>query len=70
MTQMTKVGEESGKLSEILKTLATFYHRELNNSIDVVIGLIEPAMIVLLGLGVGSLLAAVLVPIYSLTSNF
>ena len=70
MSQMTKVGEESGKLSDILKTLSTFYHRELNDSIDVMIGLIEPAMIVMLGIGVGGLLASVLVPIYSLTANF
>lgn len=67
LAQMSKVGEETGKLGEILNTLAVFYRREVNNAVDTLIGLIEPAMIVLLGLGVGVLLASVLMPIYNLT---
>lgn len=70
LTQMVKVGEETGSLSEILKTLANFYRREVNNAVDTLIGLIEPIMIVLLGLGVGTLLASVLMPIYNLTNSF
>lgn len=70
LTQMVKVGEETGSLSEILSTLANFYRREVNNSVDTLIGLIEPAMIVMLGLGVGVLLASVLMPIYNLTNSF
>ncbi|MFA5934468.1 MAG: type II secretion system F family protein [Candidatus Paceibacterota bacterium] len=66
--QMVKIGEETGQLGNILKTLATFYRREVTNAIDSVIGLIEPAMIVLLGLGVAFLLASVLVPIYNISS--
>lgn len=69
LAQMAKVGEETGKLGDILRTLSTFYHREVNESIDKLIGLIEPAMIVLLGLGVGVLLASVLMPIYNITGN-
>jgi type II secretory pathway component PulF len=52
-----------------MKTLANFYMREVNNSVDTLIGLIEPAMIVLLGLGVGTLLASVLMPIYNMTAS-
>ena len=63
---MTKVGEESGELGKILTTLAKFYNREVSNAVDTLVGLIEPIMIVLLGLGVGILLAAVLLPIYNL----
>ena len=70
LTQMVKVGDETGSISEILNTLANFYRREVNNSVDTLIGLIEPAMIVLLGLGVGTLLASVLMPIYNLTNSF
>lgn len=70
LTQMAKVGEETGSLASILKTLANFYRREVNNSVDTLISLIEPAMILLLGLGVGGLLASVLMPIYNLTSAF
>jgi len=66
--QMVKIGEETGQLGNILKTLAAFYRREVTNAIDSVVGLIEPAMIVLLGLGVAFLLASVLVPIYNISS--
>jgi type II secretory pathway component PulF len=69
LAQMSKVGEETGKLGEILETLSVFYRREVNNTVDTLIGLIEPAMIVLLGLGVGVLLASVLLPIYNITSS-
>lgn len=69
LSQMLKVGEETGNSAEILTTLATFYNREVNNAVDTLINLIEPMMIVLLGLGVGVLLASVLVPIYNLTST-
>lgn len=69
LSQMAKVGEETGNLSAIMKTLAAFYIREVNNAVDTLIGLIEPAMIVLLGLGVGVLLASVLLPIYNMTAS-
>ncbi len=69
LSQMIKVGEETGSLSEILQTLAVFYRREVNNAVDTLIGLIEPVMIVMLGLGVGVLLASVLMPIYGMTTN-
>jgi type IV pilus assembly protein PilC len=70
LAQMVKVGEETGSMSNILETLSHFYRREVNNAVDTMIGLIEPAMIVMLGLGVGVLLASVLMPIYNLTSGF
>jgi type IV pilus assembly protein PilC len=66
---MAQVGEETGSLANILTTLANFYRREVNNAVDTLIGLIEPIMIVMLGLGVGVLLASVLMPIYNLTST-
>lgn len=66
MVAMTKVGEETGELSKMLTTLAKFYNREVTNAVDTLVSLIEPIMIVLLGLGVGTLLAAVLLPIYNL----
>lgn len=69
VTQMVKVGEESGELDAILKTLAKFYDREVTNAVDTLVDLIEPIMIVALGLGVGTLLASVLIPIYNITNN-
>jgi type IV pilus assembly protein PilC len=69
LAQMAKVGEETGNLGSILTTLSVFYRREVDNAVDTLIGLIEPIMIVALGLGVGVLLASVLMPIYNLTSS-
>ncbi len=69
LTQMTKVGEEAGEVGPILKTLSNFYAREVSTAVDALVSLIEPAMIVLLGAGVGILLAAVLVPIYSIAQS-
>ncbi|MDQ3076950.1 MAG: type II secretion system F family protein [bacterium] len=70
LIQMIKVGEESGELGNILKTMSKFYQREVINAVDTLVDLIEPVMIVLLGAGVGVLLASVLVPIYNLASAF
>jgi type IV pilus assembly protein PilC len=64
---MVHIGEETGELGYILKNLSVFYRRELDTAIDSMIGLIEPAMIVSLGLGVGVLVSAILLPMYSLT---
>jgi len=66
MVQMTRVGEETGEVGSILKTLANFYTREVTSAIDALVSLIEPAMIVLLGGGVAVLLASVLMPIYNI----
>ncbi len=69
LTQMVKVGEETGELGNILKTMSKFYQREVMNAVDTLVGLIEPVMIVGLGIGVGVLLAAVLMPIYNIASG-
>ncbi|HEX2792467.1 MAG TPA: type II secretion system F family protein [Candidatus Paceibacterota bacterium] len=66
MTAMVKVGEETGELGNILTTLAKFYRREVTTAVDTLVDLIEPLMIVVLGLSVGILLASVLIPIYNL----
>ena len=69
ITQMVRVGEETGELGSILKTMAKFYQREVNGAIETLISLIEPVMIVFLGLAVGILLASVLIPIYNVASS-
>jgi type IV pilus assembly protein PilC len=69
LVQMVHIGEETGELGYILKNLAEFYRRELETTIETMIGLIEPAMIVSLGLGVGVLVSAVLLPMYSMSSQ-
>ncbi len=69
MVQMIKVGEETGSLGKILATLARFYKREVDGAVDTIIGLIEPAMIIVLGVGVGFLLTSVLIPIYNIAGS-
>lgn len=70
LIQLIRVGEETGNLGEILGTLAKFYRREVTNAVDTLVGMIEPIMIVLLAVGVGFLLASVLIPIYNISSGF
>lgn len=65
MVQMLQIGEETGELGNILERLAKFYNREVNAAVDTLVSLIEPALIIALALGVGFLLAAVLLPIYN-----
>ncbi len=69
MIAMIRVGEETGELGSILTTLAKFYRREVSTAVDTLVDLIEPLMIVFLGLGVGTLLASVLIPIYNLANS-
>jgi len=63
--QMLQIGEETGEMGNILDRLAKFYNREVNAAVDTLVSLIEPVLIVGLALGVGFLLAAVLLPIYN-----
>ncbi len=67
--QMVQIGEETGEMGSLLERLAKFYNREVSTAVDTLVSLIEPALIVLLALGVGFLLASVLLPIYNTTSS-
>lgn len=69
MIAMMRVGEETGDAAKILDTMARFYRREVNGAVDTIVSLIEPFMIVFLALGVGTLLASVLVPIYQISAG-
>ncbi len=69
MVAMIKTGEETGSLGNILRTMARFYRREVDDLVDTLVGLIEPVMIVVLGVGVGVLLASILVPIYNIAGS-
>jgi type IV pilus assembly protein PilC len=69
VVQMAKIGEETGELGHILETLAKFYQREVVNAVDTLVDLIEPVMIVTLGIGVAFLLASVLIPIYNISAS-
>ncbi len=70
LSQMVRVGEETGMLGQVLKTLGRFYKREVDAAVDNIVSLIEPLMIIVLGAGVGILLVSVLMPIYNVASGF
>jgi type IV pilus assembly protein PilC len=67
--QMMTVGEETGKIGEILIKVADFYDEEVDTVIDSLASIIEPLMIVVLGSLVGLIAASVMGPIASLSKN-
>jgi len=69
MVRMLKIGEETGKLGFVLGTVSRFYKREVEAAIQTMVSLIEPIMIIVLGVGVGILLTSVLMPIYNLAGS-
>lgn len=69
VTQMVKVGEESATLTDILAKLAVFYEKEVDAKISTLTSLMEPIIMVVLGIAVGILVAGILLPIYNLAST-
>jgi len=69
LSQMVRVGEETGTLDANLKTLAGFYDEEVDRSVKRVTGLLEPGLIIFVGLIVGFVAISVIMPMYSLLQN-
>jgi type II secretory pathway component PulF len=70
LNQMISIGEEAGKLDVVLAKITDFYTKEVETLVKNFVTLLEPLVIVLIGLGVGVLVAAVILPIYNLASQF
>lgn len=70
LTQMTGVGEETGKLDEILQKLAHYFGSESEHAVKNLTAAMEPLIMIVLGIGVGAMVIAIVMPIYSLTSQF
>ena len=68
VNQMIAVGEESGSLDEMSAKVATFYEAEVDNAVDAMSSLLEPMIMVILGVLVGSLVIAMYLPIFKLGS--
>jgi type IV pilus assembly protein PilC len=66
VSQMTQIGETTGKLQEILDKLAGFYEKEVNTVLSTLTTLLEPAIMILLGFAVAVMVAGILLPIYNL----
>jgi len=69
VSQMIMVGEQTGKLDAILATLAQFYNEETNTRIKTLSSIIEPVVIIIMGLGVAFVVFAVMLPIYQASQN-
>ena len=70
VTQMLAVGEETGKLTSILEKLTAFYTREVDNSVTTLVSVIEPLLMVVIGLAVGVVVASIILPMYRLAGSF
>lgn len=69
VTQMVRVGEQTAELDSILGKLADFYEKEVDAKVGVLATLLEPIIMIILGIGVGLLVAGILLPIYNLAST-
>ncbi len=69
VSQMLSVGEDTGRLSSILERLGGFYTREIDNLIGGLVSLIEPIIILIIGVAVALLVAAIILPMYSMSSS-
>lgn len=67
--QMIAVGEEAAQLDTILEKIAIFYQQDVDGMTNNMSQLIEPIMILILGLGVGFLVSSILMPIYNIASG-
>jgi len=63
--QLVATGEVSGKVDALLRKAAEFYEREVRNVVDSLSTIIEPVLIVILGVIVGAILLALYMPIFS-----
>ena len=67
--QMIAVGEKSGRLSPVMLRIAGFYERDVDARLKVLTGVIEPLMIVVLGVIVGFIATSIITPIYSMVGS-
>lgn len=70
MNQMVSVGEETGKLDEVLLKLSTYFESESEMAVKGLTTAMEPLIMIVLGVGVGFLIIAIILPIYNLTNQF
>jgi len=69
VSQMLSVGEETGKLDEVLLKVSKYFQSESEESLKGLTTAIEPLIMIVLGVGVGFLIIAIIMPIYNLTSQ-
>jgi type IV pilus assembly protein PilC len=70
LSQMIAVGEETGKIDEVMLKLSLYFEAESEHAVKNMTTAIEPLIMIVLGLGVGVLVVSIILPIYNLTSQF
>ena len=68
--QMISVGEQTGKVGEVLSRVADYFEQEAEEAIKGLTTAIEPVMMIILGIGVGFIVISIITPIYNLTTQF
>ncbi|OGY57096.1 MAG: hypothetical protein A2Y84_00375 [Candidatus Colwellbacteria bacterium RBG_13_48_8] len=68
--QMITVGEKTGRLEDLLERVSNFYTREVDTMVNGLVELVQPILMVVIGVLVGGLFASILVPIYNLVQTF
>ncbi|OGF26025.1 hypothetical protein A2331_02225 [Candidatus Falkowbacteria bacterium RIFOXYB2_FULL_34_18] len=69
LSQMMKVGEKTGRLDLVLEKITIFYSREINNIVANLMTLMEPIIMVIMGIGVGVMVAAIILPMYQMATS-
>jgi type IV pilus assembly protein PilC len=70
VSQIMQVGEQTGRLEEVLDKITDFYTLEIDNTVRNLVSLLEPLIIVVMGGGVGLLVASIILPIYQVATSF
>ena len=70
VSQMTAIGEKTGRLEDLLTRISDFYTQEVDSMVNSLVELVQPVLMVIIGLLVGGLFASILVPIYNLVQTF
>jgi len=70
VSEMLALGEKTGKLDLVLEKISDFYGREINNIVSNLMTLMEPIIMIVMGVGVGLMVAAIILPMYNMASQF
>lgn len=68
--QMLAIGEESGNITQVLGKVTDFYTREIEDTMGKIMTIMEPFIMILMGLAVGVMVAAIIMPMYNLSNSF
>jgi type IV pilus assembly protein PilC len=68
VSQMVVVGEQTGKLDEVMLSLSNFFEEESARSVQTITSLLEPILLIIVGVGVGTMVFAIIVPLYQVSS--